>query len=570
MPAALKRDQRERYLKLNSREFSRAVAAKAGCPRVRRHALRLHIPPNVSKRPMSFLFKPWHLLLLIATGAAHGDHHRAIEYLMAENRVLKKKLGKKRILLTDDDRRVLAVKGKLLGRRLLERIATIVTPDTIMRWHRELIAEKWDHSAKRKSTGRPAVAKEIEELVLRFAKENPAWGYDRIQGALANLGHEISDATVGNLLKANGIEPAPVRNKTTTWTTFIKAHWDVLAAIDFTTVEVWTKGGLVTFYLLFVMELKTRTVHFAGCTPNPDEAWMTQVARNLTNFEDGFLNGKKYVLMDRDAKFSEAFREIIETQGTECVRLPPRSPNLNAHIERYMRSIKEECLSRMIFFGEQALRNATIEYLQHYHTERNHQGAEEQDHPTRRWRRCKRRHHRMPRAPRRAAAILLPESRLTTSGAPPSLYQFQSPPSRARMARTGRLNSAKSSLHFVCRRTFPLAPRPGTRFFQTILVGRIFWPYAPVSVRQTISESAHLIYRVRRPPVPPLQGAFELIMRHMAHFSPPRCRRPRLLPRWLPPPKVELRNGIAHSDRAGRQTPGRPLHLPSFAFGQFG
>ncbi|HVC93370.1 MAG TPA: hypothetical protein VND64_06745, partial [Pirellulales bacterium] len=157
-----------------------------------------------------------------------------------------------------------------------------------MRWHRELIAEKWDHSQKRKSPGRPSVAKEIEELVLSFAKENPAWGYDRIQGALANLGHEISDATVGSFfLKTNGVEPAPVRKKTTTWTTFIKAHWDVLAAIDFTTVEVWTKRGLVTFYLLFVMELKTRTVHFAGCTPNPNEAWMKQIARNLTNVEDG-------------------------------------------------------------------------------------------------------------------------------------------------------------------------------------------------------------------------------------------------------------------------------------------
>ncbi len=140
------------------------------------------------------------------------------------------------------------------------------------------------------------------------------------------------------------------------------------------TVEVWTKGGLLTFYLLFVMELKTRTVHFAGCTPNPDEPWMKQIARNVTDPLDGFLNGKKYLLLDRDAKFSAAFRELIEQQGTECLLLPPRSPNLNAYIERFMRSIKEETLSRMIFFGEKALRNATTEYLEHYHTERNHQG----------------------------------------------------------------------------------------------------------------------------------------------------------------------------------------------------
>jgi putative transposase len=134
-------------------------------------------------------------------------------------------------------------------------VAVIVTPNTILRWHRQLVARKWDYSAKRRSPGRPKVAKETEELVLRMAKENPTWGYDRIQGALANLGHAISDTTVGNILKAHGIEPAPERKKTTTWKTFIKSHWDVLAAVDFTTIEVWTTRGLVTFYLLFVMEL---------------------------------------------------------------------------------------------------------------------------------------------------------------------------------------------------------------------------------------------------------------------------------------------------------------------------
>ena len=122
-----------------------------------------------------------------------------------------------------------------------------------------------------KNAGRPPTSEEIVELVLQMARENPSWGYDRIQGALANLGHEISDQTVGNILKAHGIEPAPERKRQTTWKTFLQSHWDVLGAIDFTTIEVWTKGGLVTFYLLFVMELATRRVHFAGCTPNPDE-----------------------------------------------------------------------------------------------------------------------------------------------------------------------------------------------------------------------------------------------------------------------------------------------------------
>ena len=139
--------------------------------------------------------------------------------------------------------------------------------------------------------------------------------YDRIQGALANVGYHISDTTVGNTLKAHGIEPAPDRQRQTTWATFLKAHWNVLAAIDFTTVEVWTKGGLVTFYLLFAMELKSRRVHFAGCTTSPNEAWMKQAARELTNFEDGFLTGKRYLLMDRDAKFCESFRDILHGEA---------------------------------------------------------------------------------------------------------------------------------------------------------------------------------------------------------------------------------------------------------------
>jgi transposase InsO family protein len=269
---------------------------------------------------------------------------------------------------------VLAVKGKELGRRALAQISTIVTPDTILRWHRELVAQKWNHSEGRRSPGRPKVAKEVEELVLRMAKENPTWGYDRIQGALKNLGHELSDTTVANILKAHGVEPAPRRTRTTTWKTFIKAHWDVLAAIDFTTVEVWTPRGLLTFYLLFAMELATRRLRFLGSTTNPDGPWMKIVARELTAADDGFLNDKKYLLMDRDTKFTDEFRQIIEEAGTECALLPPRSPNLNAHLERFFGSLKSECLDRMIFFGETSMRNAVKEWLAHYHGERPHQG----------------------------------------------------------------------------------------------------------------------------------------------------------------------------------------------------
>ncbi len=215
---------------------------------------------------------------------------------------------------------------------------------------------------------------EIVDLVLQLARENPTWDYDRIQGALANLRHEISDQAVGNILKEHGIEPVPDRKRQTTWATFLKAHWDVLASIDFTAIEVWTKGGLVMHYLLIVMEIATRRVHFAGCTPNPDGPWMQQIARNLTDAEDGFLGGKRYLIVDRDTKFTDAFRSILESEGIHCVRLPPRSPNLTPHIERFMRSIKQEALERMVFFGQGMLRSAVGEYLLHYHAERNHQG----------------------------------------------------------------------------------------------------------------------------------------------------------------------------------------------------
>ncbi len=327
---------------------------------------------------MEFILQPWQFFFLILVGWVSRQQQQMIEYLRTENQVLREIHGPKRLLLNDDQRRRLAVKGKILGRKLLGEVGSLFTPDTILRWHRTLVAQKWDYSARRKNVGRPVTPPEVVESILRMARENPSWGYDRIQGALANLGHEVSDQTVGNILKAHGIEPAPERKQQTTWKTFIKAHWDVLAAIDFTTVEVWTKGGLVTFYLLFVMDLKKRTVHFACCTTTLGDDFMKQIARNLTDPIDGFLNGKTQLLMDRDANFSAAFRTILAEAGVNPIRLPPKSPNLNAQLERFHLIIKSECLARMIFFGENSLRNAVGQFLEHYHKERNHQGLNNQ------------------------------------------------------------------------------------------------------------------------------------------------------------------------------------------------
>jgi len=314
-------------------------------------------------------------LLALVAGCVHRHQLIVIEFLQAENRMLKERLRGKRIRFTDAQRALLARKAKAVGRKALFNLDTIVSPDTLMRWHRRLVAQKWDFS-KRRSPGRPGIMREISLLIVRMAQDNPGWGYTRIQGALANLSHKVGRGTVANVLKANGIEPAPERGMHTQWSTFLKAHWKILAASDFFSVEVRIARGLMTYYVLFVISIADRVVHVAGITTQPDERWMLQSGRNLLDAEDGALAGKRYLIIDRDAKYSKRFRELVEEGGTEVIRLPPLSPNLNAFAERFVGSIKEECLRKVIFFGRGSLRRAIAEYMAHFHEERNHQGLE--------------------------------------------------------------------------------------------------------------------------------------------------------------------------------------------------
>jgi transposase InsO family protein len=315
----------------------------------------------------------WKELLAYITGSVDEELLLRNEYVAAENRVLRNQI-KGRLRLTDGERKTLAEIGKKLGRKALEGVANIVRPDTILGWHRKLIAKKFDGSKHRKYPGRPSIPKEIEDQILRCARENPSWGYDRIVGTLSELGYTVSDQTVDNVLKRNGLVPAPERKKHTTWKDFIRSHMNVLVATDFFTTEVWTIGGLVTFYALFFIELSTRRVHLAGITANPDAQWMMQMARNVTMTDWGFLIGKKYMIHDRDSKFCPAFLRIIKDAGVKPVKLPAHSPNLNSYAERYVLSIKSECLSKLILFGEASLWHATRLYLVHYHQERPHQG----------------------------------------------------------------------------------------------------------------------------------------------------------------------------------------------------
>src|ERR1700737_4941587 len=315
----------------------------------------------------------WTRILAYITGTVDQELLLRNEYLAAENRILKAQL-KGCLRLSDAERAKLGEIGHRLGRKSLGEVATTALPDTILAWYRRLIARKFGGSRARRTPGRPRIDGEVEELIVRRAEENRSWGYDRIVGALANLGHEVSDQTVGNVLRRHGVPPAPARKQTTPWAVFIRAHLAVLAGADFFSVEVLTLRGLMTYYVLFFIHLESRKVDIAGITVHPNEQWMQQTARNVTMEGCGALRDCRYLLHDRDTKYTMSFRAIIESGQVKTLPLPARSPNLNAYAERWVRSVKEECLSKIILFGERSLRRAMSEYVAHYHTERNHQG----------------------------------------------------------------------------------------------------------------------------------------------------------------------------------------------------
>ncbi|MGE0142074.1 MAG: transposase [Planctomycetota bacterium] len=317
--------------------------------------------------------QPIRLLLTAIAGWVHREQAATIDYLLEENRVLREQLGKRRLRLTDDQRRRLAAKGVALGRRLLDQIATIITPDTILRWHRRLIATKWTCRPKRR-VGRPGILKEIRTLIVTMANDNPTWGYCRIQGELRKLNHCVARSTIARTLKENGIKPSP--DRPTSWRAFLRAHLQAIAATDFFTAEVWTARGLITHYVLFLIDHATRAVEIAGITTNPDAKFMAQVARNLTDPMDGFLRAKRFLILDRDTKFTEQFRSILRESGVTPVSTAVRAPNMNAVAERFVLSIKRECLDRPILLGTGHLVRAVDEFVAHYNLERPHQGIE--------------------------------------------------------------------------------------------------------------------------------------------------------------------------------------------------
>src|SRR5712692_71723 len=287
-------------------------------------------------------------MLMAFAGWWSDQRQEAVAYLIEENRILRAQLRGRRVRLTDEDRRRLARRGQRLGRRLLSQVATIVTPDTILRWHRQLIARKWTYAKGRHC--RQGVLAEIRRLVVRMAEENPTWGYTRIRGALKNVRHRVGRSTIARILKAQGISPVPGRP--TSWQTFLRAHWGAIAGADFFTTEVWTWRGLVTYYTVFVIDLASRRVQIVGSTPHPDEGFMRQVGRTLTAADEGVLTGHRVLICDRDAKWSAPVRARLGEARIRVVQTPYQAPNANAYAERFVRSIKDECLSHVIPFGE--------------------------------------------------------------------------------------------------------------------------------------------------------------------------------------------------------------------------
>ncbi|MGK0520737.1 MAG: putative transposase [Planctomycetota bacterium] len=213
--------------------------------------------------------------------------------------------------------------------------------------------------------------KAIRELTIRMATDNAGWGYLRIRGELKKVGHRVAKTTIATTLKNNGI--APSLDRPTTWSTFLKSHADVIRAADFFTVDVWMKRGLVTNYVFFVIHHATRMVEIAGITPNPNSAFIAQVARNLTDQVDGFLRDMKYLIRDNDALYTKQFVRILKDAGTKVVHTAIQAPNMNSRAERWVLTAKSECLNKMILFGEQHLRRTLNELVAHYNQDRPHQ-----------------------------------------------------------------------------------------------------------------------------------------------------------------------------------------------------
>ena len=311
---------------------------------------------------------PWIIIVACLAGMLDKQMQLAIEYLREENKILREKLSTKRILLTKFQKLRLAIKAKALHKNVLSEVGTLFSPDTLLRWYRDLVARKYDGSINRNPKGgRPRVSQEILDLILWFKRDNKGWGSRKIYGYLKYLGYKVSRSAIQNIIISYGYDPDPERKYNTTWNQFIRSHMDVICATDFFSVELVTPRGLARYFVMFVIELSTRRVQIAGITSQPTAAWTKQIARNLTDYDDGFLKGKRYFIHDRDPVFNKGFQEVLESTGIECIKIPAQSPNLNSFAERFVLSVKSECLRKLILTSPKQLEYVLDQYIQYYY-----------------------------------------------------------------------------------------------------------------------------------------------------------------------------------------------------------
>jgi putative transposase len=314
---------------------------------------------------LSFAYWSLRRLLELVVLRRRSEREKEIEILLLRHqlRVLQRQVARPQ--LTPADRALLAALSRVLSRQRWKS-SVFVTPATLMRWHRELVARRWTYPQRR--PGRPPTRAEVRALVVRLARENPSWGYRRIQGELAGLGIKLAASSVWTILKEAGIEPAP-RRLEQSWSEFLRAQAASVLECDFLTVDTLF---LKRFYILFFMELSTRRVHLAGITTNPDGRWMTQQARNLLMElgDDGIQ--PRFLVRDRDSKFTRDFDEVFRSEGIRVIKAPVRAPKARAHAERWVGSVRRECLDRLLILGRRHLQHVLAAYVRHFNEHRPH------------------------------------------------------------------------------------------------------------------------------------------------------------------------------------------------------
>ena len=306
--------------------------------------------------------------LLILFGRSERAKEVEILVLRHELQVLRRQVG--RPCLRSTDRVLLAALGQVVPRKL--RRSFLVRPETLLRWHRELVRRRWTYEGRR--PGRPPLAGQARQLVLRLAAENPTWGYKRIHGELVGLGIALSPSTVWNILHGHGVEPAP-RRASLSWREFLRQQAAAILECDFFTVETLR---LRRFYVLFFIELSRRRVYLAGVTANPDGAWVVQQARNLTMTLADQEQSHRALVRDRDSKFTAAFDEVFRSEGLKVIKTPIAAPRAKAHAERWVGSVRRECLDRILIGSRRQLETVLREYVAYYNTHRPHRALEQQ------------------------------------------------------------------------------------------------------------------------------------------------------------------------------------------------